>query len=393
VTCDSCISDYYYKDQGVQGDWNCGDSTYNDHLGSDYSLRNGNFAIDSDNEVVAMAAGTVVSSEDGYYDRCTQCGGANCGYGFGNGFANQVIIDHGAYRVIYGHMKMGSIAVEAGDVVTCGQVIGFIGSSGCSTGAHLHVEPSPTSGGQRPAAVDPYEGDCSPTATSLWVEQGAYRTLPSISCDNEPPVPMCPAETYDIWTCNPDGMARRRCIEGVDMVDPCMWGCTSMPVGTDDVCAMPPDVDMDGSRADVDCDDANASRHPGAVETCGDGVDQDCSSADLACPTSGAAGAAGRGGAGGSGTVQPGTPAPAQGGAAAQPAAAGQGQVASPVVGQAGAAAIAGAPAPWPGVTRQAPDGGCRTAARDARRDSAFLAFIPIALALARLRRRAARSA
>ena len=33
-----------------------------------------------------------------------------------------------------------------------------------------------------------------------------------------------------------------------------------------------------------DCDDSNASRHPYATETCGDGIDQDCNGADLACP-------------------------------------------------------------------------------------------------------------
>jgi hypothetical protein len=56
-----------------------------------------------------------------------------------------------------------------------------------------------------------------------------------------------------------------------------------MPPGTDDVCQLPPDGDGDGSRADVDCADADATRHPGAVESCGDGVDQDCSGADLPC--------------------------------------------------------------------------------------------------------------
>ncbi|BCR06843.1 hypothetical protein DESUT3_39120 [Desulfuromonas versatilis] len=34
----------------------------------------------------------------------------------------------------------------------------------------------------------------------------------------------------------------------------------------------------------LDCDDADPGRHPGATEWCGDGIDQDCSGADLACP-------------------------------------------------------------------------------------------------------------
>ncbi len=41
--------------------------------------------------------------------------------------------------------------------------------------------------------------------------------------------------------------------------------------------------------ADLDCDDANAARHPGAVDTPGDGIDQNCDGADgIAPPPEGA---------------------------------------------------------------------------------------------------------
>lgn len=285
VACDSCIAGWYYFDEtpgGGVSDWSCASSSYDGHRGSDFSLRGGNGAIATGYDVVAGAAGTVVSTQDGHYDRCTACGGAMCGLDFGFGFGNHVVINHGSYRVVYAHMRTGSLRVGPGDTVTCGQTLGQIASSGCSTGAHLHFETRPL-GGASSTAFDPFAGPCSATSPSRWVSQGAHRAMPAPTCDGPAP-PMCPSGTFPIWTCIDGSTRRRRCIDGVDMVESCAYGCRSMPVGTDDVCAPPPDADGDGSRADVDCDDGNASIHPGAVDTCGDGVDQDCSGADAICP-------------------------------------------------------------------------------------------------------------
>jgi hypothetical protein len=396
VTCDTCISDYYYVDQGsfaVQ-DWSCDNSSYDGHVGSDYSLRNGNFAIDDDNEVVALAAGIVEKTEDGYYDRCTQCGGANCGYDFGNGFANQVHLDIGGYRVIYGHMKMGSIMVEPGDTVTCGQVIGYIGSAGCSTGAHLHVEP------QKPVGtpVDPYEGECSPTESSLWVSQNAHRQIPADTCDGSDPPPVCPADTYPIWTCDEGMTSRRRCIDGVDMNEPCAGGCTVMPSGTDDVCAMPPDADADGSRADVDCADSDASVHPGAVEVCGDGVDQDCSGADEVCPVAGTGGMSGGvGGVGAAGGTSGGLGG-ASGVGGASGGVGGLGGAAGMLVGGAGggAGAMAGAFAPSGGAPARSGSGGgasgCSSVPAPSKSGSGALSGVLLAALCVALARSRARS-
>lgn len=72
-------------------------------------------------KIVAAGAGTVIFS--GWY----------------GAYGNAVIIDHGnGISTLYGHMS--SRAVAAGKTVAAGQLIGYVGSTGWSTGAHLHFE-------------------------------------------------------------------------------------------------------------------------------------------------------------------------------------------------------------------------------------------------------------
>lgn len=52
---------------------------------------------------------------------------------------NAVIIDHGnGIKTYYFHLKRGSVTVQKGDTVSSGDVIGYMGNTGNSTGAHLH---------------------------------------------------------------------------------------------------------------------------------------------------------------------------------------------------------------------------------------------------------------
>ena len=71
--------------------------------------------------IVAADVGTVVIA------------GVNSGYG------NCVMIDHGnGYKTLYGHMS--SIAVTNGQTVSQGDTVGYVGSTGVSTGPHCHYE-------------------------------------------------------------------------------------------------------------------------------------------------------------------------------------------------------------------------------------------------------------
>ncbi|RUS48815.1 M23 family metallopeptidase [Cohnella sp. AR92] len=56
-----------------------------------------------------------------------------------NGYGNAVIINHNnGFKTLYGHMK--SISVKKGQVVSKGDKVGIMGSTGHSTGTHLHFE-------------------------------------------------------------------------------------------------------------------------------------------------------------------------------------------------------------------------------------------------------------
>ena len=57
----------------------------------------------------------------------------------GNGYGNHVIINHGyGYETLYGHMVR--VKVRNGEKVKRGEVIGWVGSTGKSTGPHCHYE-------------------------------------------------------------------------------------------------------------------------------------------------------------------------------------------------------------------------------------------------------------
>ena len=79
--------------------------------------------------IMAACSGTVIYVTEPYE-------GCNKG---GTGYGNYCIIDHGnGYSTLYGHAR--DIYVSEGQWVEAGQSIGEVGSTGTSTGAHLHFE-------------------------------------------------------------------------------------------------------------------------------------------------------------------------------------------------------------------------------------------------------------
>ncbi len=108
----SISSRYGYRNPGISG-WGF-------HGGIDIIRYGGSAGI----PVVASASGTVVTAYSGW-----------------SGYGHTVVINHGnGITTRYAHMQPGSICVRAGQYVYQGQQIGRIGSTGNSTGPHLHFE-------------------------------------------------------------------------------------------------------------------------------------------------------------------------------------------------------------------------------------------------------------
>lgn len=61
--------------------------------------------------------------------------------GFHNSWGYYVKMDHGnGFQTLYAHMEAGSLLVAPNQVVSQGQQLGIMGSTGDSTGIHLHFE-------------------------------------------------------------------------------------------------------------------------------------------------------------------------------------------------------------------------------------------------------------
>jgi hypothetical protein len=171
-------------------DFNCGNHTYDlsnyNHGGTDIFTWPYPFLKMDNNQVIviAAAAGTIINKSDGNFDK-------NCS--FGGGAWNAVYVRHADGSIAwYGHMKNGSLTSKAvGQTVIAGEDLGVVGSSGNSTGPHLHLELYDVNNN----LVDPWNGACNPNP-SWWANQRPYTDSKIIKLSTHgrtASLPTCPA--------------------------------------------------------------------------------------------------------------------------------------------------------------------------------------------------------
>jgi murein DD-endopeptidase MepM/ murein hydrolase activator NlpD len=175
-------------------DYNCGNRSYDtnggyNHPGVDIALFPYEWQKMKENavEVVAAASGIIIGKYDGNSS-------FSCGSSSGPNW-NAVFVQHADNSVAwYGHLKQSTLTLKpVGSTVEQGEYLGVVGSSGNSSGPHLHFEVHDVNN----QTIDPFVGACNPSVTeSWWQSQLPYldKTLNTISTHLSQPVTnQCPS--------------------------------------------------------------------------------------------------------------------------------------------------------------------------------------------------------
>lgn len=176
-------------------DYNCDTRTYDttsgyNHQGLDiFTWPFGWKMMDDDDvEIIAAAAGQIIAKHDGEFDR-------SCDFSTSTPW-NAVFVQHSDGSVAwYGHMKNGSTTSKGiGDMVAQGEYLGIVGSSGTSTGPHLHFEVYTDN--TYTQLVDPYDGPCNGLNADSWWQSQKPHVNPGINAvitqTDAPVFPSCP---------------------------------------------------------------------------------------------------------------------------------------------------------------------------------------------------------
>lgn len=190
-------------------DYNCGSITYDGHRGTDIAIWPYGWHKQTAKQVdiIAAQAGTIINKSDGFFDMNCTC----------TGNWNAVYVQHSDGSVAwYGHMVKGSLTTKTiGQTVAKGEYLGKVGSSGCSTGPHLHLEIY--SNAAQTILIDPFAGACNGLNgnTSWWTAQHPYISSKILDimvhdCTGMSQPDGCPANTYTMcenYQINPNSTA------------------------------------------------------------------------------------------------------------------------------------------------------------------------------------------
>jgi len=188
------ISNFVDQDTatGLILDYNCLSRSYDGHGGTDiftwpfpWYLYDNNYI-----DVIAAEDGVIINKHDGYDDdHCPSTSG---------GTWNAVYVQHNDGSIVwYGHLKKNSLTSKSiGQIVTKGEYLGKVASSGKSTGPHLHLEVYDSSWN----LIDPFQGSCnSLNSSSWWSNQRNYREpiLNALLTHSAKPIHGCPGVNED----------------------------------------------------------------------------------------------------------------------------------------------------------------------------------------------------
>lgn len=128
------------------------------------------YRIDPIYKTVKLHAGLDFAAPQGTPIYATANGTVTVAGNTGNGYGNHVVINHGyGYETLYGHMV--KVKTRAGQQIKRGEVIGYVGSTGKSTGPHCHYEVHKN--GQKIDPVYFFYNDLSPEQYDLLLKRAA----------------------------------------------------------------------------------------------------------------------------------------------------------------------------------------------------------------------------